>query len=318
MKKMRIALLLYPLAMAISTPGAAQNYPARPVRIVTSGLGGSADFVARLIAQGLSQTLANQVVVDNRSNGVVPGEIVSRAAPDGYNLLVSANSLWIGPLLEKNTPYDPAKDFAPITIATRSPNVILVNPSFAAKSVKDLIAMARANPDAINYGSGATGASSHLSAELLKSMAKINMTRIPYKSNAAQITDLLGGRIHLTFSNATAASAQMQAGKLRGLAVTTPQKSPLFPTLPPISDTVPGYDSVTLNAAFGPAKLPAALIKRLNQEMVKVINQPDIKEKFANAGVEAVGSPPEAVASAIKTEVVKWAKVIKEANIKEN
>ena len=182
-----------------------------PARIVTSGIGGSADYVSRLPAQGLTDTWGQQVIVDNRANGPVPGEIVSGAAPDGDNLVVSANSLWIGQLLQAQ-PYHPIRDFTPITLATRSPNVLWVNPTLPANSVKDLIAMAKAKPGQLNYGSGATGASSHLAAELLKAMAGVNIVRIPDKSNSAQITDLMAGQIQLMFSNATAAPPHMNRG----------------------------------------------------------------------------------------------------------
>jgi len=297
--------------------GWSQGYPSKPIRVVTSGLGGSADFVARLIAQGLTTNLGRQVIVDNRPNGPIPGEIVSKAQPDGYTLLVSANALWMGPLLQEHVSYDPLKDFSSITIATRAPNVLLVNPSLPVTSVSDLIALAKAKPGTLNYGTGATGAGSHLAAELLKSMAGINMIRVPYKSNAIQITDLMGGRIHLMFSNAAAASAHMKSGKLKGLAVTTAQPSALFPELPTVAATVPGYEEVTNNVVFAPAKTPAALIKRLNQEIVRVLNQAEVKERFFTAGVETIGSSPEGVWVAMKSELSKWAKVIRDAGIRD-
>jgi tripartite-type tricarboxylate transporter receptor subunit TctC len=318
----RNACLGLSLALATGTAcaqnvGAAQPYPSKPIRIVAPGIGGSADFVARMMAQGLTSNNGWQVIVDNRANGVVPGEIVSRATPDGYTLLLTTNSLWVGPLMSDNTPYNPARDFTPIVLATVSPNVLLVYPGLPAKSVKELVDLARAKPGQLNYGSGATGASSHLAAELMKSMASINMVRIPYKSNAAQIADLMAGQIQLFFSNATAAPPHMKSGKLRGLAVTSGQAFRLFPELPPISATVPGYDSVGMAGAFGPARMPPAMVTRLNQEIIRALDRPDIKDKFNAAGIEAVGGTPQHFASTIKSEVIKWGKIIKDAGIRE-
>ena len=296
--------------------GHAQDFPNKPIRIVTSGIGGSADFASRVIAHGLTAALGQQVIVDNRPNGPIPGEIVARAAPDGYTLLVSANSLWMGKLLQAAISYDPMKDFTPVTLATTSPNVLLVPPALPVHSVKDLIALAKTRPGQLNYGSGAAGASSHLAAELLKAMAGINLVRIPYKSNASQIADLIGGQIQLMFSNATAAPPHIKSGRLRALAVTTPQPSALFPELPTVAATVPGYESAVINGVLAPARMPAPLIMRLNQEIVRAINAPDARARLAPAGVEAVGSTPETLAGIIKTEVAKWSKIIKETGMR--
>ncbi len=294
------------------------TFPTKPIRILTAGIGGSADYVARLIAQGLSANLNQQVIVDNRPNGVVPNEIVAKSSPDGYTLLVSANSLWIGQLIAKSTPYDVLKDFTPITLATRSPNVLLVNPNFGINSVKDLIAAAKAKPGQLNYGSGAIGASSHLAAELLKAMTNINLVRIPYKSNSAQMTDLIGGQIQVMFSNATAAPPQMKSGRLKGLAVTSAQASPLLPELPPVSATVPGYASEGVSAVFGPANLPSSLVRMLNREIIKVLQQPEIKDKFYSAGVEPLGSSPAELDTFMRAEMKRWTKIIKDTGITED
>jgi len=262
----------------------AQDFPTKPIRLVTPGLGGSADFVARVIAQGLTTALNQQIIVENRPNGPIPAEIVARSSADGYTLLISANSLWIGKLLKPELSYDSIKDFTPLTLATTSPNVLLVPPSLPAQSVKELIALAKVKPGQLNYGSGASGASSHLAAELLKAMAGIDLVRIPYASNATQITDLIAGRIQVMFSNATAAPPHLKAGRLRGLAVTTAKPSPLFPDLPTVAATMPGYESAAINGIFAPARLPAPLVKRLNQELVRVVTAPEARRDLRRVG----------------------------------
>jgi tripartite-type tricarboxylate transporter receptor subunit TctC len=299
-------------ASAAATP----EFPVKSIRIVAPGIGGSADFVARMIGLGLTSNAGWQVIIDNRPNGPVSGEIVAKAPPDGYTLLVTANSHWIGPLLAEKTPYDAVRDFQPITQATGSPNVMLVNPALPAKSVKELIDLAKAKPGDLNYGSGAIGASSHLAAELLKAMAKINIVRIPYNSNAAQITDLIGGRIQVMFSNATAAPPHIKSGKLRGLAVTSLKPSALFPDLPAVSATVPGYDSTGMVGVYAPARTPAALVTRLNQEIVRALNRPDVVEKLTNAGVETVAGTPQQFAASVKSDMVKWTKIIKDTGMR--
>ena len=306
------AAMIPGVAVAAGVP----DFPVKSIRIVAPGIGGSADFVARMIAAGLTANVGWQIIVDNRPNGPVSGEIVAKAPPDGYTLLVSSNSHWIGPLMAEQVPYDAVRDFLPVTQATESPNVLLVNPNLPAKSVKELIDLAKSKPGQLNYGSGAIGASSHLAAELLKSMASINVVRIPYNSNAQQITDLIGGRIHVMFSNATAAPPQIKAGRLRGLAVTSLKPSVLFPELPAVSATVPGYDSTGMVGVLVPARTAAALVTRLNQEIARALNRPDIKDKLTNAGVEAVGGSPQQFAASIKADVVKWAKIIKDTGMK--
>ena len=318
---MRIARVVFSTlsaaSLALATSAAwSQQYPVKPIRIVTPGLGGSADFAARLIGIGLTDSLGKQVIVDNRPNGPIPGEIVSKAPPDGYTLLISANSLWMGPLMEEHVSYDPIRDFSPITNAARSPNVLLLNPSVPANTVRELIALAKAKPGALNYGTGATGSGSHLAAELLKSMASVNMMRIPYKSNSIEVADLIGGQIQFMFSNAAAASAHIKSGRLKGLAVTSAQTSALFPELPTVAATVPGYELVTNNVVFAPAKTPVALINRLNHEIVRYLKQQDVKDKFMIAGMEVIGDSPESVLVSMKGELSRWAQVIKSAKLR--
>jgi len=293
-----------------------QNYPNKPIRIVASAAGGSGDFAARLIAQGLSGALSQQVVVDNRG-GVIPGEIVSKAPPDGYTLLIDAASFWIGPLLQE-TPYDPVKDFAPVTLTDSAPNVLVVNPSLPVKSVKELIALAKARPGELNYGSSSTGSTPHLAAELFNMMAGVKIVRVPFKGSGPAVISLLGGQVQLMFATAGSVAPHVKSGRLRALAVASLQPSALAPGLPTIAASgVPGYEAVAFEGMFAPAKTPVAIIDRLNQEIVRVLNRAEVKERFFNAGVETVGSTPEEFATAIKSNVAKWGKLIKEAGIRD-
>ena len=294
-----------------------QNYPNKPVRIVTGGVGSGSDFVSRLIAQGLSGSLGQQVIVDNRPSGVIPGDTVAKAPPDGYTLLVSGSVLWIGPLLRDTNPYDPVKDFTAVTLAASSPNILVVHPSLPVKTVRELIALAKAKPGALNYSSAGTGASTHLAAELFKAMASVDIVRVPYKSSAAEMADLIGGHVQLTFGSTGAVTPHIRSGRLRAVAVTSPRPSVLASDLPTVAASgLPGYESVNIVGMFAPAGTPQAIINRLNQETVRVLNQADVKKKVLNSGVETVGSLPEECAAAMKSEMVRLGKVIKDAGIR--
>ena len=292
-----------------------QNYPNRPVRIVCSQPGGGGDFAARMISNAISGSLGQQVIVDNRAS-VLPGEIVAKAPPDGYTLLLDAASFWIGPLLQE-TPYDPVRDFLPITLTDKSPSVLVVHPSVPVNSVKELIALAKAKPGTLNYGGPGPGSTPHLNTEMFKSMAGVNIIYVPYKGSGPAVLGLIGGEIQMMIGTAASVSTQIKAGKLKALAVTSPQPSALFPGLPTIAASgVPGYDSEFIQGVFAPAKTPGAVINRLNQEMVRALKSAEVKEKYLNAGIETVGSTPEEFAAAIKSSIAKWSKVIKDANIR--
>jgi tripartite-type tricarboxylate transporter receptor subunit TctC len=294
-----------------------QNYPLKPVRIVTGGVGGGADLISRLIAQGISEPLGQPVIVDNRGSGVVPGEIVAKAAPDGYTLLVTSGLLWIGPFIEPNVPYDPIRDFAPVSWTNKQPNVLVVHPSLPVKAVKDLIALAMSKPGALNYSTGATGSSSHLAPELFKAMTKVNMVRIPYKSGASEISDLIGGQVQLTFGTPATFMPHIKSGKVRAVAVASAEPSALFPGLPTISSSgVPGYESGVITGIFATGRTPEPIINRLNSEIVRHFTAPDTKQRLLNWGVEAVGSTPAEFSAAIKGDMAKWGKLIKEAGIR--
>jgi tripartite-type tricarboxylate transporter receptor subunit TctC len=302
------------VALLAGTPVYGQDFPNKPIRIVTSEPGGGGDIIARVLAQGMSPSLGQQVIVDNRS-GALPGEIVAKAPADGYTLLLHGGSFYLAPFMQKLS-YEVQKDFAAVTQAIRSPNVIVVHPSVAANSTKELIALARAKPGQLNYGSGATGVPTHLSAELFKSMAGINIVRIPYKGTGPALTGLISGENQIMFATASAVAPHIKSGKVKALAVTSLEPSPLTPELPTAAATVPGYESESIIGVFAPIKTPPATIRRLNQEMVRVLHQPDVKERFFHAGTEAVGNSPEQFAAVIKAEISKWGKVIKDAGIK--
>lgn len=320
MRLLRVLLWVFPVGMMVLGVGAAsgQDYPARPIRMVTSEPTGGADFAARLIAQGLSGSLGQQVMVENRGGGIIAGEVVSRAQPDGYTLLVYGNTLWLLPLMRSNVPYDPLKDFAPITLATRAPTILVVHATVAANSIRELIALAKARPGVLNYPSGAAGGVSHLSGELFKAMAGIDIVRIPFKGTNPALNALLGGQVQLMFATSVAVAPHIKSGRLRALAVTSAEPSALVPGLPTLAASgLPGYESVAMFGVFAPAKTPATLISQLNREIVRVLNRAEVKERVFNAGSEAVGSSPEKFAAAMRAEIAKMGKVIRDAGIRD-
>jgi tripartite-type tricarboxylate transporter receptor subunit TctC len=311
-------LMSVSLASGVVFSGAveAQDFPTRPVRIVTAAVGGTTDLVARAIAQGLTASLGQQVIVDNRPTGIIPGEIVVKAPPDGYTLLFHASSLWMMPLLQK-VPFDPVKDLAPITLATSTPYVVVVHPAVPAKTIKELVALAGAKPGALNYGSGATGAASHLAAEQFKHMAQVNIVRVPYKGQGPAVLGLLGGEVQMSFASAPSVAGHVKAGKLRALAITTPQPSQLAPGLPTVAESgLPGYQSTASAGMFAPIKTSARLITLLNREIVKALNKQEVKDVLYRDGTEVVGSSPQGFANAISAEMAAMAKVIKAAGIR--
>ena len=294
----------------------AQNFPNKPIRIITSEIGGGADFVARIVAQGLSEAMGQQFVIDNRGGvATIAAQLVAKAPADGYTLLFYGSSMWILPFLQ-STPYDPVKDFAPITWVVSLPNIVVVHPSLPVKSIKELIALAKARPGELNYGSGTTGTPTHLAAELFKSMANVNIARIAYKGAGPALTAVLGGEVHLQFATPSISAPHIKSGRLRALAVTSAKPSALVPGLPTVAATVPGYESISINAMFAPAGTPAAIVNRLNQETVRFLKRPDTAERLLNAGVEVVANTPEEFAVAMKADMASIGKVIKDAGIR--
>jgi tripartite-type tricarboxylate transporter receptor subunit TctC len=302
---------------ASSLAAQAERYPARPIRIVTSEVGGGLDFVARLVATSLSVTLGQQVIVDNRPSGVFSGSIVSKAAPDGHTLLFNGSSFWMLPFLQADVPYDPVKGFAPITLATNSPLLLVVHPGVPVKSVPELIALAKARPGALNYSSSSAGTPQHIAAELFKSMTATNVVRITYKGAGPAMLAVAAGEVQMTFSSAGAAVPHIRAGKARAIAVTSARPSALAPDLPTVASAgLPGFEAGSMWGFFGPARLPAGLIARLNREIVAVLENPDIRQKLMNAFTEVVASSPEEFSALVKADMVRGAQVIKAAGIK--
>ncbi len=295
-----------------------QNYPTRPIRVVTSAPGGSSDFAARLVAQGLASGLGQQVIIENRGGGVAAIEIVAKAQPDGYTLLYYGSILWLLPLLQDQVSYDTLKDFAPVALAVTSPNIVLVHPAIPVKSIKELIALAKAKPGALNYGSGGAGSSGHLAAELFKAMAGVDMVRIPFKGSGPALTALISGEIQVLMSSAGGMTPHIKAGRVRALAVTSAKRSASYPELPTVAEAgIPNYEYGQMSGLFAPAKTPVAIVNRLSQETVRAANQPDIKEKLFSAGVDAVAtSSPREFAAQIKSEISRLGKVIKDAGIR--
>lgn len=302
----------------------AQPYPSKPIRVVTAEAGGGNDLIARVMVRALNERgdgLGQQLIVENRggAGGLIAVETVLRAAPDGYTLLFYASNIWIIPLLKKAAPYDVARDFAPITWAARSPSTLVVHPSLPVSSVKELIAIARAKPGQLNYGSGGSGASTHVAAELFKSMAKVNIVRVAYRGNAPAINDLMAGQVQVMFATAGTVAPHVGSRRLRALAVTSPEPTPLAPGLPTVASAgLPGYESLSIYGAFAPSKVLPVIIQQLNREMVHALNRNDVKEQLLKAGVEAVGSTPQAYAAAIKADIARVGKVIQEAGIRED
>ncbi len=313
-KSFGIALFSIGLTVLGSSVASGQDFPNKPIRIVTTGVGSTTDFMARSMAQALTGTLGQQVIVDNKADNIAQ-EIVAKAPPDGYTVLVTGTGFWVEPLLHQ-TNYDPVKDFSPIILATQAPNVLIVHPSVAAKSVAELVALAKAKPGQLNFASAGTGGSAHLAGELFKAATGVNMVHVPYKSAGPAITAVIGGEVQLMFATTGAVAPFMKTDKVRVLAVTTAQPTALVPGVPTVSGTVPGYEAVSMVSVFAPQKTPAALINRLNREIAQVLNKPEMKERLFTAGVEVVASSPQELDAKLKSEIARLGKVIKELGIR--
>jgi tripartite-type tricarboxylate transporter receptor subunit TctC len=301
--------------LGAAAPVAAQQYPTKPVRIVTAETGSANDLVARIVAQGLTAGFGHQVIVDNRGGQAI--EIAARALADGYTLLFYGSAVWTSPFMRDNLPWDPIRDFVAITSAVSSPNVLVVHPAVAAKSAAELIALAKAKPGQLNYGAGTIGASPHLTAELFKSMAGVNILRVPFKGTGPAVTGLIGGQVHLMFAGSGSVSTHAKSGRLRALAVASLQPSALMPGVPPLANDVPGFEAASMMGFFAPAKLSPAMLQLLHREMVRVLRLPDVADRLFAAGVEVVGSSPEAFAAKVKAEMQKWGKLIKDSRLRE-
>lgn len=319
MLRMRFAGVMLSAGLLVFTAGACgQDYPNRTIRIITAEAGSGVDLVTRLLVSGLTGGLGQQLIVDNRggASGITPIQAVARAAPDGYTLLAYGTGMWTLPLIQ-NLPYDPISDFAPITLTGSSPNILVVHPSLPVKSVVELIALSKSRPGDLAYSSGGTGASNHLAAELFKYMAGVNILRVPYKGPASALNGMIGGETQLMFPNAAAAAPHMNTGRLRALAVSSAKPSALAPGLPTIGASgLPGYESSFAVGVFAPAKTPAAIISRLHQESTRALNSADVKARLFNVGVEVVASTPEDLNAAMRAEMARIGRMVKEAGIR--
>lgn len=315
----RLLLMAILLALALPQALAQDSYPARPIRIIVPIPSGSgSDSVARSIANGLSDRLGRQVVVDNRPGAgtIIGNDMVAKAKPDGYTLLMNGAAFTISPAIYKKISYDALHDFAPITLAVFTPNLLVVHPSVPAKSVKEIIALAKARPDQILYASGGNGTNSHLAMALFVSMAQIRMVHVPYKGSTPGVIDLIAGNVAVTINSIATVVQHVRSGKLRGLGVASSRRVAAVPDIPTIDEAgLPGYESVQWSGLWAPAGTPQEIVARLHKETIAILRMPDTRERLTSDGSEVVASSPEEFAAFIKTEIVKWAAVVKATGI---
>lgn len=308
------------LSCVVAAPVTAQTWPAKPVRIVIPYTpGGGIDTVARVLAQRLTEQLGGSFVVENRPGaaGVVGSEIVARAAPDGYTLLASATEFAINPAAGRKLPYDPFRDFTHLSQLASVQFILGAHPSVPARNAKELIAIAKARPGELTYGSSGTGGGPHLAGELFQSLAGIKLTHVPFKGAQPAATAVLSGEIDLAFGATIGLAAHVNSGRMRAIGVTGTTRYPGLPNVPTIAESgLPGYNAIGWYGYYGPAGMPPDLVRRIYQETVKALGAPDVKEKLAKAGNEYVMSPPDEFAAFLKAEIVKWGKVAREANVK--
>ena len=315
----RIAVLA--AALAVAAPAIhAQTYPNKPIRVVLPyPPGGGLDTIARPLARDLTERLGQQVIVDNRggASGNIGMELAAKSPPDGYTIVMALTAqLAVNPSLFRKLPYDPVRDFVPITLMANGPYLMVVHPSLPVKSVKEFIALARKHPGQIVYASSGNGSGGHLAAVLLESMAHIKMLHVPYKGGGQALVDLLAGNVQMLFAPYASSKGHIQSGRIRALAVTTAKRPAAIPDLPTLAEAgVPGYDSDVWYAMLAPAGTPRAIVERLNRETLAVLKQPDYAKFLFSSAIDPVGSTPEELATHIKSEIAKYAKVIKEAGV---
>jgi tripartite-type tricarboxylate transporter receptor subunit TctC len=310
-----------PFLLPAGGVGAAEQYPARPVRIVVpTGAGGSNDTLARLSAQRLSGAMGQQFVVENRAGagGIIGTDIVAKAAPDGYTLLMAYGSHVINPTLYSKLPYDTVKDFAAITQVAVQPMLLAVHPTVPVRTMKELIAFAKRKPGELNYSSSGAGSGSHLAVEILMMMADIKLTHVPYKASATALFEVLAGNIHMTILTLITSLPQVRAGKVRPIGITSPKRLPILPDVPTFAETIPGYDVQVSYFFVAPAKTPREIVQRLNSEMVKLLKQQDVVDRLAADGAMPVANSPEETARVIEQEIPKWGKAVKASGAKES
>jgi tripartite-type tricarboxylate transporter receptor subunit TctC len=306
------------VAVALACAGhatAQQAYPQKPIRMVVPfPAGGGTDILARLVGQKMSEALGQQIITDNRAGagGTIGTDIAAKAPPDGYTIILVSGSHAINPGLYPKLPYDTVNDFAPITQIATSPGILVVHPALPVKSVRDLITLARAKPGQLNYASAGNGTPPHLAGELFKTMARVDMVHVPYKGNVPAFTDMLAGLVSLSFPSMPSAVPHVKSGRLRALGVTTVKRSPAAPDIPTIAESgLPGYESTSWYGMLAPARTQPAIVTRLRDVIVSVLGSPDMKEKFAAQGLDPVGNAPQQFEAVIRSEITKWAKVVK-------
>ena len=308
-------------ATALAAAGvAAQEYPSRPVRVIVSTPAGSTpDVTARLVAPSLTKLLGQQLVIDNRpgAGGVIGAELVARSVPDGYTLFISSGgALTILPHL-RSVPYDPLRDFVPIGLISIGPFLLITHPSVPAKSVKELIVLAKAKPGSLNYASAGNGVANHLAMELFKHMTGVNIVHVPYKGAPQAVTDVLAGHMNMMFNSIAPVLPHVRSGRVRTLGIASPKRSPQLPDIPTIAESgVPGYESENWFGLFAPAKLPRRLVTFLNDALVKVVHSPEVKAQFVALGADPIGSSPEDFAAFVRRDMERWAVVVKVSGAK--
>jgi tripartite-type tricarboxylate transporter receptor subunit TctC len=316
LKRAAVALAL----VAVAASAFAADYPSRPIRLVVPyAPGGGADGVARIIARRVSETIGQSIVIDNKggAGSIVGTDIVAKAEPDGYTLLLGQSGpISINPAIYKSLPYDPVKDFAPIIMTTDYPYILVVNPELPARTLQELVALAKTKPGAMNYGSTGVGAANHLVAELFNSNAGLKMTHIPYRGTALAVADLMGGQLSMVFGDPISVLAHIKSGKLRALAVTSLQRSPVAPDVPTVAESgYPGFDAIAWHGILAPAKTPPAIVQRLNEEFAKALQDPQTKELLVNQAMQTVGSSPADFAAFIKQDIAIWKDVATAAKV---
>ncbi len=307
-------------ACALGFGALAQEYPAKPVRlIVPYPPGGGTDVIARIVQPKLSEALGQTIVIENRggAGGALGTEVAAKSAPDGYTFLFTLSSHTINPLLYK-LDYDVERDFAPVSIIVSVPQLIAANPQAPAKTLKEMVAAAKANPGVYSYASVGNGTPSHIAGELLKLRAGINMVHIPYRGGGPAVADTLGGQVPFLFVTAPAALSHVRSGKLRALAVTTAKRTPAAPEIPTVAEelNIPDYEVDSWYAMFAPAKTPAAIVARMQRDVARVVRLPEVKQKLLEQGADSVGSSSEELERVVKAELRRWAQVIHDAGIK--
>ena len=309
-----VARLLFVVCCCpIAIASAQDAYPIKPVRIIVPAAGGGSDLVARLVAPKLSELLGQQFVIDNR--GPIAADVAAKAPPDGYTLHVNGSPAWLQPLL-RQTSWDVLRDFAPVTMAVVSPSILAVHPSLPVKTVRELIVLAKSKPGQLNYAAGTIGAGPHLAGELFRAMTGVNIVRVPYKGSGPALIGLMTGEAQIMFPGASGTS-YIKQGKIRALGVGSLEPSPLLPGIPTIASTVPGYESVSPQGIFAPAKTPPAIVAKLQQEIARALNAPDAKERAFASGNQVVANTPDAFAAWLRTDIDRASKLIKKQGIKE-